>query len=56
VISGFRRHLHEICVPLGYDAAWSVKFRTDVSGHPVGPIFNSQEVHWLLKMIPIGCP
>jgi len=44
VISGFRRHVDEICAPQGYGAASSGKFPTYVSGH-VGPIFNVQEVH-----------
>jgi len=42
VISGFRREVNKICAVLGYYAAYSLNFFTDVSGQPIGPIFKGQ--------------
>jgi hypothetical protein len=62
VISGFRLEVAEKCALLAYYAASSgVKFMTDVSGRPVGPIFRVQEFKSqndsrTVKVGQIGCP
>ena len=43
VISDFGREVGELCV-LGYYAACSGKFLTDVSGQPIGSFFQVQEM------------
>jgi hypothetical protein len=47
VISGFRREADEICALLGYYAAHSGYFLTDVSLQPIGRIFKIQEIRFL---------
>jgi hypothetical protein len=41
-ISDIRREVDEICALLGYYAAYSGNFLTDVSGQPSGPIVKGQ--------------
>jgi hypothetical protein len=43
VISSFRSEVDEYCALLGYYAASSGKFLTDVSGQFIGPIFQAVE-------------
>lgn len=50
MISGFRPDVNEIFDHLGYYAQYLV---TDVSGHPISPIFKGKV--WYLNMRIIRC-
>jgi hypothetical protein len=59
VISGFRLDLNEICVPMGFYAAWNCnsvpKFRGNLSV-PSSGVKQSNKNAGPLKMGPICCP
>jgi len=46
MISGFRRKVAENCALLGYYAASSGKFYTDVSGQPIGRVLKHTDGTW----------
>jgi len=51
-ITGFRHEEAENGSLLGYYAACSGNFFTDVSGQPIGPIFKGQEITTTLRNNP----
>jgi hypothetical protein len=55
LISGFRRHVDEICALLGYYSASSGSYVPSFRDHLSVPSSRFKK-SWPLKMGPIGCP
>jgi len=55
VISDFCRKVHEKCALLGYYAASSGKFFTDVSGQLIGPIFRVRHFIHMCRVCQVSC-
>jgi uncharacterized protein YqkB len=56
VISGFCRKVDENFAPLGYYAASSGNFLTDILRQTISPIFNSQEFDRMSKIVSAKVP
>jgi len=54
MISGFSRVAVEICVLMGYYAAYCRKFFNDVSVEPIGPTFKGQKIQKKTLFLNMG--